>query len=545
MKLERFFEKFEQFADAPNAVGKMRELVLLLAMQGKLSEAKDRDVPVSILLRDIEDEKARLGIRSLTMRLQEDSKNLEDEMSDAIPERWTWVRFGDIAQHNAGKTLDKGRNSGELRDYITTSNLYWGFFQLEDVRQMPIRDEEIERCTAKKNDLLICEGGEAGRAAVWPHDYDISFQNHIHRARFYGGINPYFVQRFFEKLKATGEIDKFRKGVGISNMSGKALASIVLPLPPLAEQKRIVAKVDELMALCDLLEAQQQERATRHAALARASLTRFAEAPTPANLDFLFHQSYTITPADLRKSILALAVQGKLVPQEAADSTERVSLRDLSSSCTAEDAPHDVPETWSWTNLGGLAHFINGDRSKNYPSKNFRVEIGVPFINAGHLVNGDVSLDGMDYITEQHFDLLGGGKVERGDVLYCLRGSLGKSAVVTSIERGAIASSLLIIRPSDRILGGFLYAYLTSPLGALMISKYDNGSAQPNLSAANVKKYLVPLPPLAEQRRIVAKVDQLMALVDQLETQLAASRAAAEKLKAAMVAELTSAVGYS
>lgn len=106
MRLELFFEKFEQFAEAPNAVGKMRELVLLLAMQGKLSEAKDRDVPISVLLRDIEDEKARLGIKSAAMRLREDSENLEDEISDAIPARWTWVRFGDIARHNAGKTLD-------------------------------------------------------------------------------------------------------------------------------------------------------------------------------------------------------------------------------------------------------------------------------------------------------------------------------------------------------------------------------------------------------------------------------------------------------
>ena len=174
---------------------------------------------------------------------------------------------------------------------------------------MPIRSDELERCTARKGDLLICEGGEAGRAAVWSHDYKISFQNHVHRARFYGGINPYFVYRFFEKLNATGEINSYRKGVGISNMSGKALASIVLPLPPLAEQKRIVAKVDELMALCNQLEAQQQEREIRQGELARASLVRFAEAPTPVNLNFLFHESYSISPADLRKSILTLAVQ--------------------------------------------------------------------------------------------------------------------------------------------------------------------------------------------------------------------------------------------
>ncbi len=105
--------------------------------------------------------------------------------------------FSNIAQHNAGKTLDKARNKGQLRDYITTSNLYWGYFMLDDVRQMPIRDEELEKCSARKGDLLICEGGEAGRAAVWSYDKEVCFQNHVHRARFYNGINPYFAYRFF------------------------------------------------------------------------------------------------------------------------------------------------------------------------------------------------------------------------------------------------------------------------------------------------------------------------------------------------------------
>jgi type I restriction enzyme S subunit len=314
MKLETFFEKFDQFADAPDAVAKMRGLILRLAMQGDLSESHKTDGPVSELLREVDKDQMRLGLESSSRATSGNSDFSDDETADVTPARWAWVRFGNIARHNAGKTLDKGRNRGELRDYITTSNLYWGFFQLDAVRQMPMLDDELERCTAIKGDLLICEGGEAGRAAVWPHAREISFQNHVHRARFFAGINPYFVQRYLEKLNATGEIEKYRKGVGISNMSGKALASIPIPLPPLAEQKRIVAKVDELMALCDRLALQQQERGTRHAALARASLARFADEPTPANLTFLFHPSYAISPADLRKSILTLAVQGKLVP---------------------------------------------------------------------------------------------------------------------------------------------------------------------------------------------------------------------------------------
>ena len=125
----------------------------------------------------------------------------------------------ELLRHNSGKTLDKGRNTGQYRDYITTSNLYWGHFELDSVRQMLIRDEELEKCTARKGDLLICEGGEAGRAAVWSYDKEICFQNHVHRARFYCDIDPYYAYWFFEKLNATGEITKHRQGVGISNMS--------------------------------------------------------------------------------------------------------------------------------------------------------------------------------------------------------------------------------------------------------------------------------------------------------------------------------------
>lgn len=556
MNIAEFFEKFELFADAPNAVAKMRELVLQLAMQGKLSEANDRDVPVSVLLRDIEVEKAMLGIKSAAMRLRENSENLEDEMPDAIPERWTLVRFGDIARHNAGKTLDKGRNSGVPRDYITTSNLYWGFFRLEDVRQMPIRDDELERCTAKKGDLLICEGGEAGRAAVWPHDYDISFQNHVHRARFYGGINPYFVQRFFEKLKVTGEIDKFRKGVGISNMSGKALASIVLPLPPLAEQKRIVAKVDELMALCDRLEAQQQECDARHAALARASLARFSEAPTPANLDFLFHPSYAITPADLRKSILTLAVQGKLVPQDANDGDARQmidramekrqqtikkkSLRrkelDESSDLFERD---DLPSSWC---VERIANLVDPESTISYgvlvPGND--VSDGIPFVRAQDLSLSNHPARPNKTIAPEIEKPYARTRLTGGEILLCVVGSIGKLGVVPDSWAGAnIARAVARIKPIPDVLRDYLLFVLQEQLVQNYFTSTTRTLAQPTLNVGMIEQTPIPVPPLAEQRRIVAKVDQLMVLVDQLETQLTASRATAAKLMEAVVAELT------
>jgi type I restriction enzyme, S subunit len=187
----------------------------------------------------------------------------------------------------------------------------------------------------------------------------------------------------------------------------------------------------------------------------------------------------------------------------------------------AESAPYDVPVGWTWCALGDLAGFLNGDRSKNYPSKAHRVAAGIPFINAGHLGASGVEFERMDYITPERFELLSGGKVQPGDVLYCLRGSLGKCAVVGDLSQGAIASSLVIVRPETMATSSaYLLYYLRSQLGQSMIEKYDNGSAQPNLSAADVARFLVPLAPVAEQRRIITKVEELLAEVNRAKARL-------------------------
>lgn len=495
MKLETFFEKFDLFADAPDAVSRMRELVLEFAVAGRLLP---RDGAWET--RDLKSLATKIG---------------------------------------SGATPAGGRESyvEEGIPLIRSMNVHFrGFDPTGLVFLSDAQADQLSSVTVQANDVLLnITGASIGRVTIAPERMSGARVNqHVTIIRTKSELYARFLSIFLASPSIQRMIDEIQVGATRQALTKGMIEKFEIPLPPLAEQKRIVAKVDELMTLCDRLEAQQQEREKRHAALTRASLARFAGAPTPTNLNLLFHSSFNIPPSDLRKSILTLAVQGKLVPQDPNDEQQTLSPSDQS-----EDAPHDVPPSWQWVDLAVLAQFINGDRSKNYPSKSFRVAEGVPFINAGHLSGGDVSLDDMDYITEEHFDRLGGGKVQKGDVLYCLRGSLGKCAVVSSISRGAIASSLLIIRPKELILASFLHAYLGSPLGALMIARYDNGSAQPNLSAANVKKYLLPLPPVAEQRRIVAKVEQLMALVDALETQLAAGRATAEKLLSALVAELT------
>lgn len=241
----------------------------------------------------------------------------------------------------------------------------------------------------------------------------------------------------------------------------------------------------------------------------------------------------------LRTLVLDLAISGRLSGGSSPDGKLNAS-RDYAS----RKRPFAVPTGWDWYELGNLARFINGDRGKNYPSKAHRVESGVPFINAGHLRDGRVDSRDMDYISKERFDLLRGGKIQDGDILYCLRGSLGKSGLVVGIGRGAIASSLVIIRPNEETCyARYLLCYLDGSLGRSLIRKHDNGTAQPNLSATDVAKFIVPLPSLAEQKRIVAKVDELMRMLDDLEAKQTLKRKAQARLRSAALGALTSADG--
>jgi type I restriction enzyme S subunit len=158
--------------------------------------------------------------------------------------------------------------------------------------------------------------------------------------------------------------------------------------------------------------------------------------------------------------------------------------------------------------LGLLCDFINGDRGKNYPSQNAFISEGIPFLSAKDLKGNDIKTEGLRYISESTYNKLGSGKLKDNDILFCLRGSLGKFGVNRKNIRGAIASSLVIIRPKIKIELNYLVHYLSSPSFKILVNKSDNGSSQPNLSGANVKKFKIPLPKLETQKKIVAILDE-------------------------------------
>jgi type I restriction enzyme S subunit len=300
-----------------------------------------------------------------------------------------------------------------------------------------------------------------------------------------------------------------------------------LPLPPLAEQKRIVAKVDELMGLCDRLEALEAGRKDRHASLSRAALARFAAAPTPTNLQLLFHNSFDVEPGDIRQSILALAIRGKLVSQQSED-------KPLEPEVTLDrQQAFDIPTNWVWTNLKGIGTCHTG---KTPPTNNpLNYGTGFPFIGPGQITPTGKLITSEKMLTKAGLENTTIGNP--GDILMvCIGGSIGKA--VACQETIGFNQQINSIRVSKSLPEFILLVLVSSYFQNEVVSR-ASGSATPIINKGKWEQIPIPIPPLAEQKRIVAKVDELMALVDQLEQQLANSRTLGQQLLEAVVEHLT------
>ena len=259
-KIEELLPKVEEYGKAQDELNKLnaelperlKKSILQEAIEGRLVPLAPNDEPASVLLEKIRKEKARLVKEGKLKKKDLEEKPIsEDEKPFEIPESWEWVRIGTIFNHSSGKQLSGSNTEGALREYITTSNLYWGRFELDNLKSMYYKDSELEKCTAKQGDLLVCEGGDIGRSAIWPYDYDICLQNHVHRLRPYDNRYTKFVFYIMWYYKSVGLIGG--KGIGIQGLSASALKQIAIPLPPLAEQKRIVAKIEEVFKEIDKL----------------------------------------------------------------------------------------------------------------------------------------------------------------------------------------------------------------------------------------------------------------------------------------------------
>jgi len=234
-EIERWFSLIDIIEngkqDLQTTIKQAKNKILDLAIHGKLVPQDPNDEPASELLKRIKP-KAEITCDNAH-----------------YPKVWQKTILGDIFNHNTGKALNSSNKEGIMKDYLTTSNVYWNKFDFSVIKQMPYKESELDKCTVTKGDLLVCEGGDIGRAAIWNYDFDICIQNHIHRLRPKGELCVAFYYYILLYLKENNLIGG--KGIGLLGLSSNALHKIDVPLPPIEEQYRIVQKIEELFSYFD------------------------------------------------------------------------------------------------------------------------------------------------------------------------------------------------------------------------------------------------------------------------------------------------------
>ncbi|HGX6479685.1 TPA: restriction endonuclease subunit S [Shigella dysenteriae] len=522
-------------------IKKLRELILELAVRGKLVPQDPNDEPASELLKRIAAEKAELVKQGKIKKQKPLPEISEEEKPFELPEGWEWVRVADLMEVINGRAYKKhemlqtGTPLLRVGNLFTSNEWYYSDLQLDENKYI------------NNGDLIYAWSASFG-PFIWTGE-KVIYHYHIWKLNLFAEeySNKYFIHDFL--LSITDKIKSQGNGIAMLHMTKEKMEQQIIALPPINEQQQIVRKIRELTVLCDQLEQQSLTSLDAHQQLVETLLGTLTDSQNAKELaenwarisehfDTLFTTEASVDA--LKQTILQLAVMGKLVPQDPNDEPASELLKRIAQEkaqlvkegkikkqkplppISDEEKPFELPEGWEWCKFGLTSEFINGDRGSNYPNKNEYVSQGIPWINTGHIEkNGTLTVTEMNFITEGKFNELRSGKIQKGDLVYCLRGAtFGKTAFVTPYETGAIASSLMIIRPFITEMGGYIYNYLTSPFGRSQIYRFDNGSAQPNLSANSVMLYSFPCPPLTEQYRIFSQVGLLQELCDKLKTRI-------------------------
>ena len=246
LEQKRIVNAIEQWFNLIESLETVKEDLQMYIAQAK-SKILDHAIHGKLVPQDPNDEPAIELLKRINPKFIP-CDNAHD--TNQLPKSWCWATLGNIFQHNTGKALNKSDSlEGTLKPYLTTSNVYWDSFDFTEVKQMYFKDSEIDKCTVQKGDLLVCEGGDIGRAAIWNYDHDICIQNHIHRLRAKGMIDHRLYLYVLMLYKWTDKIHG--KGIGLQGLSSGLLDKLIIPVSPYNEQKRIVAKIEELFAVLD------------------------------------------------------------------------------------------------------------------------------------------------------------------------------------------------------------------------------------------------------------------------------------------------------
>ena len=518
----------------------LKNSILQWAIQGKLVPQDPNDEPASVLLERIRAEKAKLvkekkikndKNESIIFRGEDNSyyekflatgevKCIDDEIPFDIPQGWEWCRLGYIFSHCTGKALNGTNRKGNLYTYITTSNLYWDRFELSSLKEMYFTEEELGKCTATKGDLLVCEGGDIGRSAIWDYDYNIRIQNHIHKLRSYIPLCTRFFYYVMYLYKGIGYIGG--KGIGIQGLSSGALHNILIPTPSINEQERIVSQIEAIMPIAVKYEKSQEEL---------------------NQLNDSIHNK-------LRKSILQEAIQGKLVPQIEEEGTAQELLEQirqekfqlvkegklkksaLSDSVIykgddnkyfekngntemdiTDEIPFEIPDNWEWCRIGSV---LNIWSARRVHEKDWRTS-GIPFYRAREIGKmADCGYVDNDLFIEQSLyeEFSKSGVPQIGDLMMTAVGTLGKTYVVETKNPFYYKDgSVLCIGNPFHFSPYYLKLFFESSAFTNQYLSESDGTTVATLTMVRLNRYLIPIPPLMEQARIVEMIKQLASIM--------------------------------
>ena len=521
----------------------LKNSILQWAIQGKLVPQDPNDEPASVLLERIREEKARLvkekkikkdKNESIIFRGDDNShyekfadgtvKCIDDEIPFEIPAGWEWARINTIGISQLGKTLDRGKDLGKEYPYLCSINVYWDGIDLSKIKTFKLRDDELARYKLQKGDLLICEGGDYGRCCIWNRDEDMYYQNALHRVRFYGGLMSSFYKYVFELYRNIGYV--VGQGQTIKHFTYESMKSILFPVPSISEQKRIVSRIEEIQPVV-------KKYGRTEETLKRLNAEIFDK---------------------LKKSVLQEAIQGKLVPQDPNDEPASVLLerireekqrlfkegklkkKDITDSIIfkgednkyfekvendvlylEDEIPFEIPETWTWVRLNDICEYIQRGKSPKY-SEIKKYPVVAQKCNQW----SGFSLEKALFIDPNTLPSYGQERfLQHGDLLWNSTGlgTLGRMAIYNeSVNPYGVAvadSHVTVIRPIKSFINfEYLYLYFSSnEVQSVIEDKADGSTKQKELATKTIKSYLVPLPPLSEQHRIVAKYHSVASIM--------------------------------
>jgi type I restriction enzyme S subunit len=551
-------------ARAPNGIKKLRELILELAVRGKLVPQESNDEPASKLLKRITEEKAQLVTEGRTKKQKPRVDFVERKPASELPENWEWTSLAEVALVNP-------RNAAE--DSLTVSFVP---MTLIGARFDSAHAQEQRLWSEVKQGFTHFAEGDIGVAKITPcfeNSKACVFSNltnglgagttELHVVRpIKGTLDPRYVLAYLKspQFLHIGEA-KMTGTAGQKRLPKEFVEENPFPLPPLAEQARIVAKVDELMALCDRLEAQQADSDSAHTALVQALLDSLIQASDANNFATNWHRLaehfHTLFATEssidaLKQALLQLAVMGKLVPQDPSDEPASELLKHIEAeklhlvrsgkfkamklldSIEEVQKKFQLPMTWEWARLSEVSLQIT-DGAHHTPTY---VEFGVPFLSVKDMSGGSLDFSSTRFVSEdEHERLIKRCNPQQGDLLLTKIGTTGVPVVVDTNRPFSIFVSVALIKaPWDFLDVNYLKLLIESPFVKQQSKDGTEGVGNKNLVLRKIANLLIAIPPLSEQHRIVVKVHELMAHCDFLKNRLTQAKKINEQLAIALVA---------